>query len=56
MSLKEKQPAKKSYFFGQGYTDIKTAITTLWQKNAEVAKKYYASYSDYGLLSFKEEK
>ena len=53
MRLKEKQPAKKSYFFGQGYTDIKTAITTLWQKNGEVAKKYYASYSDYGLLSFK---
>ena len=53
MSLREKQPAKKSYFFGQGYSDIKTAITTLWRKNAEVAKKYYANYSDYGLMSFK---
>ena len=53
MSQKDKQPAKKSYFFGQGYTDIKTAITTLWHKNGEVAKQYFRSYSDYGLLSFK---
>ena len=29
------QPAHKSYFLGQGYKDIGTAIKTSWLKNAQ---------------------
>lgn len=45
------QPAHKSYFFGQGYKDIGTAIKTSWLKNAQTAKAYYDKYSEKGLMS-----
>ncbi len=50
---KSKQPAQKSYFFGQGYKDIGTAIRTSWNRNAITAKSYYDKYMDKGLMSFK---
>jgi GTPase SAR1 family protein len=34
------QPAKKSYFFEQGYKDMITAIKRLWVLNAETAQSY----------------
>jgi GTPase SAR1 family protein len=36
----EKQPAKKSYFFGKGYKDIKNTIIESWQRNADTARYY----------------
>ena len=53
MSKKNAQPAKKSYFFGQGYKDIGDAICLSWRKNASTAKKYYDSFTEKGLMSFK---
>ena len=53
MSKKNAQPAKKSYFFGQGYKDIGDAIRLSWRKNASTAKKYYDSFAEKGLMSFK---
>ena len=53
MSKKNAQPAKKSYFFGQGYKDIGDAIRLSWRKNASTAKKYYDSFTEKGLMSFK---
>lgn len=47
------QPAHKSYFFGQGYKDIGTAIKTSWLRNAQTAKDYYDKYSEKGLMSLK---
>lgn len=47
------QPARKNYFFGQGYKDIATAIKTLWISNAQAAKVYYDKYNEKGLMSFK---
>ena len=47
------QPAHKSYFLGQGYKDIGTAIKTSWLKNAQTAKAYYDKYSEKGLMSLK---
>lgn len=47
------QPANKSYFFGQGYKNIGTAIKTSWLKNAQTAKAYYEKYSEKGLMSLK---
>ncbi len=47
------QPAKKGYFFGQGFKDIGAAIKESWLKNAQTAKEYYSKYSEYGLMSFK---
>lgn len=47
------QPAKKSYFFGQGYRDMRQAVISLWNLNARVAQKYHGKYEDYGLLSVK---
>ena len=48
-----KQPAHKSYFFGQGYKDIGTAIKTSWLRNAQTAKAYYDKYNEKGLMSLK---
>ena len=53
MSKKNPQPAKKSYFFGQGYRDIGDAIRLSWLRNARTAKKYYDAFSAKGLMSFK---
>ena len=52
MKASKKQPAKKSYFFGQGYIDIGTEIKNSWLQNAQTAKKYYRRYSEKGLMSF----
>lgn len=52
MKKNKTQPAYKSYFFEQGYVDIKTAIKASWQKNAHTAKAYYDKYSQRGLMSF----
>lgn len=52
MKKNKTQPAYKSYFFEQGYVDIKTAIKASWQKNAHAAKAYYDKYSQRGLMSF----
>ena len=52
MKVKKIQPAQKSYFFGQGYIDIGTAIKDSWVKNAQTAKSYYSKYSKRGLMSF----
>jgi len=49
----KKQPAQKSYFFGQGYIDIKDAIKNSWKKNALTARKYYYRYETCGLMSLK---
>lgn len=53
MPYRKQQPAKKGYFFEQGFKDIVTAIKTSWLKNAQTAKGYYTKYNDYGLMSFK---
>lgn len=53
MKKNKVQPAQKSYFFGQGYRDIGTAIKTSWLKNALSAKSYYDKYTEKGLMSFK---
>lgn len=53
MRKKASQPARKSYFFGQGYRDIGTAIQSSWKKNAQTAIKYYNKYREKGLMSFK---
>ena len=52
MMKNKTQPAYKSYFFEQGYVDIKTAIKASWQKNAHTAKAYYDKYNQRGLMSF----
>lgn len=52
MKKNKTQPAYKSYFFEQGYVDIKTAIKASWQKNVHAAKAYYDKYSQRGLMSF----
>ena len=38
------QPAKKSYFFGQGFKDMFNAIKTLWVLNEQTAQKYNDIY------------
>lgn len=53
MRMNKVQPAKKSYFFGQGYKDIANAISTSWKRNAQNACYFYYDYEDYGLMSFK---
>lgn len=53
MPNRKKQPAKKGYFFEQGFKDIAIVIKTSWLKNAQTAKNYYTRYNNYGLLSFK---
>lgn len=45
------QPAKKGYFFEQGFKDIATAIKTSWQKNAQTAQNCYKKYNKFGLMS-----
>lgn len=47
------QPAKKSYFFGQGFLDIGRAIRQSWAQNAATARRYYSNYRECGMLSFK---
>lgn len=39
MSKKNAQPAKKSYFFGQGYKDIGDAIRLSWRKKCIYGEK-----------------
>lgn len=34
------QPAKKSYFFGKGYTDVKNTIKGAWRRNFESIGKF----------------
>jgi hypothetical protein len=53
MKKAQPQPAKKSYFFGQGYTDIAAAIKNSWLRNAHTAKSYYAEYELNELMSIK---
>lgn len=53
MKTNKKQPAKKSYFFGQGYVDIKDAIKNSWLRNAQTSRNYYFKYNEYGLMSLK---
>lgn len=53
MKSRQPQPAKKSYFFGQGFKDIHAAIKKSWQKNKQTAQMYYSRYSAKGLMSFK---
>ena len=50
---RDPQPAKKSYFFGQGYKDMADAIKRLWTLNAQTAQKYNDRYQDRGLMSIK---
>ena len=38
-----KQPAKKSYFFGKGYTDVGRTIKGAWQRNGDSIKKFAAN-------------
>lgn len=52
MKTKNPQPAQKSYFFGQGYKDIASAIRQSWAENAQTARKYYNNYRKRGLMSF----
>jgi GTPase SAR1 family protein len=47
------QPALKSYFFGQGYKDMWTAVKNLWILNAQTAQKYNGRYKERGLMSVK---
>lgn len=47
------QPAKKGYFFGQGYKDMLEAIKNLWKMNAITAQEYSDKYQDKGLMSIK---
>lgn len=47
------QPARKSYFFGQGYQDVIAAIKLSWCKNAEKAITYYDRYNEYGLMTLR---
>lgn len=51
--MRDKQPARKSYFFGQGYRDVRDAIAMLWNKNAAKARHYHSEYEYEGLLSVK---
>ena len=44
---------KRAIFLGQGYKDIGDAIRLSWRKNASTAKKYYDSFTEKGLMSFK---
>ena len=53
MRKNKAQPAYKSYFFGQGFRDIGTAIQKSWLQNAITAKTYYERYSEEGLMSLK---
>lgn len=39
------QPAKKSYFFGKGYSELKATIDGAWEKNYERIKGNYANMS-----------
>ncbi len=48
---KEAQPARLSYFFGPGYSDVKKSIKLMWEKNAEDAEEYYEEYVASGLMS-----
>lgn len=41
MKKKRTHLAHKSYFFEQGYKDIRSSIKTSWLKNAQTAKSYY---------------
>lgn len=47
MSITKEQPAIKSYFFGKGYSDLKSTITDCWDMNSEASKKYFEEASIY---------
>lgn len=49
MKKNKVQPAHKSYFFGQGYKDIGTAIKTSWLKNAQTQSLLRQVFSEKGL-------
>lgn len=53
MRINRVKPAHKSYFFGQGYKDISSAIKISWKRNAQTAELYYKKYNEKGLMSFK---
>lgn len=42
------QPAKKSYFFGKGYTDLGNTIKGAWERNRISIKKYVSNIQDMG--------
>lgn len=48
---KNEQPAKISYFFGPGWSDLKKFITKLWKKNCESARNYHDKYRENGLMT-----
>jgi len=43
----EKQPAKKSYFFGKGYRDLSNTIRDSWQRNLTSAQDYLKKTKEY---------
>lgn len=42
------QPARRNYFFGKGFYDIRTAIKYAWERNVLSAKKHYDKYHEKG--------
>lgn len=42
------QPAKKSYFFDKGYTDLGNTIKGAWSRNGDSIKKYIENLQDLG--------
>lgn len=46
------QPAKVSYFFGKGYTDLGNTIKEAWSLNIESAKNQLAIAGESGYFSF----
>ncbi len=46
------QPAKVSYFFGKGYTDLWNTIRDAWFRNLESGKKFWGNVLDAGIFSY----
>ncbi len=49
----EQQPAKQSYFFGEGWRDLRDFISKLWNKNRDDARAYHDKYKEKGLINIK---
>lgn len=50
--MKDPQPAKVSYFFGKGYTDLVNTIKESWSKNLYSAGEQFSEARDKGLFTF----
>lgn len=50
--MKDPQPAKVSYFFGKGYTDLINTIKESWSKNLYSAGEQFSEARDKGLFTF----